>query len=152
MPADRLSVLFVCTHNSARSQMAEGLLRARYGTHYDAFSAGTEKTHVRPHAVAVMDEVGIDLSDHASQTLDEVMAEHPAFDVVVTVCDDAAEHCPHLPARMQNLHRSFPDPSAATGTEAERLAAFRAVRDALAGWIEATFAPATASFAAGKEA
>jgi arsenate reductase len=146
MPADRLSVLFVCTHNSARSQMAEGLLRARYGAAYDAFSAGTEKTHVRPLAVAAMDEIGIDLRGHASQTIDEVAAGR-TFDVVVTVCDDAAAHCPSLPARLQNLHHGFPDPSAATGSDAERLAAFRAVREALADWIATTFDPSTAAFA-----
>jgi arsenate reductase len=140
--ARRLAVLFVCTHNSARSQMAEGLLRARYGAAYDAASAGTEKTHVRPLAIEAMRDIGIDISDHASETVEEVTAARgQAFDVVVTVCDDAAENCPYVPARLRRLHRSFPDPSRAEGTEAERLAAFCAVRDDLAAWIDATFNP-----------
>lgn len=131
-------VLFVCTHNSARSQMAEGLLRARYGDRYEAFSAGTERTHVRPLAVEAMREIGIDLSGHTSKTVDDLGER--AFDVVVTVCDSAREACPYVPAR-HTLHESFPDPSAATGTEAERLAVFRDVRDRLAAWIDATFGP-----------
>ena len=120
--------------------MAEGLLRDRYGDHYDVYSAGTEKTHVRPLAIAVMDEIGIDLSDHASQTIDEV-ADGRTFDVVVTVCDDAREACPYVPARQQNLHQAFDDPSAATGTDDERRAVFRRVRDEIADWIDQTFAP-----------
>lgn len=137
---DKASVLFICTHNSARSQMAEGLLRAKHGDRYEAFSAGTEKTHVRALAIEVMNEIGIDLSDHHSKTVDE-LGDQP-FDVVVTVCDSAREACPYVPARMQNLHRSFDDPSAATGTEAERRAVFRRVRDEIADWIDDTFAPA----------
>lgn len=134
------SVLFICTHNSARSQMAEGLLRDRYGNRYDVYSAGTEKTHVRLLAIQAMAIIGIDISDHISKTIDEV-ADGRTFDYVVTVCDHAREACPYLPARKQNLHHSFEDPSAATGTEAERLAVFRRVRDAIADWIDETFAP-----------
>ena len=133
------TVLFVCTHNSARSQMAEGLLRARHGDRYEVASAGTERTHVRPLAIEAMKEIGIDISGHASQTIDEVTAGR-AFDYVVTVCDAAREACPHLPARRQNLHASFDDPSAATGSEAEQLAVFRRVRDEIADWIDQTFA------------
>ena len=136
---DTTSVLFVCTHNSARSQMAEGLLRDRYGDHYDVYSAGTERTHVRPLAIDVMDEIGIALSHHTSKTIDDLGDR--TFDVVVTVCDDAREACPYLPAEKENLHRSFEDPSAAEGTEAERRAVFRRVRDELADWIDETFAP-----------
>ncbi len=135
--ATKETVLFLCTHNSARSQMAEGLLRARYGDRYEVFSAGTEATEVRPLAIEVMGELGIDLSDHSSKTLDHV--DDRTFDVVVTVCDDAREACPHLPARELNLHAGFDDPSAATGTRAERRAVFRRVRDALAEWIDETF-------------
>lgn len=119
--------------------MAEGLLHDRYGDRYDVYSAGTEKTHVRPLAVEVMRELGIDLSDHTSKTIDEV-TEGRTFDVVVTVCDSAREACPYLPARKQNLHRSFEDPSAAEGAEEERRAVFRRVRDAIAEWIDQTFA------------
>lgn len=133
------SVLFVCTHNSARSQMAEGLLRDRYGDRYDVYSAGTERTHVRPLAVDVMSELGVDLSDHTSKTIDDLGDR--TFDTVITVCDAAREACPYLPAEKKNLHRSFDDPSAAEGTAEERRAVFRRVRDELADWIEETFAP-----------
>ena len=134
---ERKRVLFLCTHNSARSQMAEGLLRARYGDRYEVYSAGTESTEVRPPAIEVMQEVGIDLSGHTSTTIDDLGDR--TYDVVVTVCDDAREACPHLPARERNLHRGFEDPSAATGTDEERRAVFRRVRDALADWIDETF-------------
>lgn len=117
--------------------MAEGLLRARYGDRYEVYSAGTEATEVRPLAIEVMQEIGIDISGHSSTTLDFGMDQ--TFDVVVTVCDDAREACPHLRARERNLHESFDDPSAATGTEEERRAVFRQVRDALVDWIDATF-------------
>jgi len=136
---NRETVLFLCTHNSARSQMAEGLLRARYGDRYEAYSAGVEATEVRPLAIEVMREVGVDLSGHTSKTIDAL--GDATFDVVVTVCDHAREACPHLPARRANLHEGFEDPSAATGTENERRAVFRRVRDELAAWIDETFAP-----------
>ncbi|MFB6249562.1 MAG: arsenate reductase ArsC [Salinibacter sp.] len=133
------SVLFVCTHNSARSQMAEGLLRDRHGDRYDVYSAGPEQAHVRPLAVQVMEEIGVDLSGHASTTIEDLGDR--TFDVVVTVCDAAREACPYLPAEKENLHRSFEDPSAAEGSEEERRAVFRRVRDELAAWIDDTFAP-----------
>jgi arsenate reductase len=132
------SVLFICTHNSARSQMAEGLLRAKYGDRYEVASAGTEQTHVRPLAIQAMSEAGIDIADHTSTTIDTVTADR-SFDVVVTVCDHAREACPYVPARQQTLHRSFDDPSAATGTDEEQLAVFRRVRDEIARWIDDTF-------------
>ena len=137
-PDERDSVLFVCTHNSARSQMAEGLLRDRFGDRFEVFSAGTEKTHVRPQAIAVMEERGIDLSEHESQTIEEV-TQGRTFDYVVTVCDSAREACPYLPARKANLHHSFEDPSAASGSEEEKLAVFRRVRDEIDEWITHTF-------------
>ena len=140
MASQNESVLFVCTHNSARSQMAEGLLRDRYGDRYEVASAGTEKTHVRPLAIEAMKDIGIDLSDHTSQTIDAVTRDR-TFDVVVTVCDAAREACPYLPARKRNLHHSFDDPSRANGTDDERLAVFRRVRDEIADWIDQTFAP-----------
>ncbi|NBB73248.1 MAG: arsenate reductase ArsC [Bacteroidetes bacterium] len=132
------SVLFICTHNSARSQMAEGLLRAKYGDRYEVASAGTEQTHVRPLAIQAMSEAGIDITDHTSTTIDVVTADR-SFDIVVTVCDHAREACPYVPARQQTLHRSFDDPSAATGTDEEQLAVFRRVRDEIARWIDDTF-------------
>jgi len=118
--------------------MAEGLLRAKYGDRYTVASAGTEQTHVRPLAIRAMQEIDIDISDHTSKTIDTITADQP-FDVVVTVCDHAREVCPYVPAREQNLHQSFDDPSAATGPEAEQLAVFRRVRDEIADWIDDTF-------------
>ena len=134
---DKRSVLFICTHNSARSQMAEGLLRDRYGDRYQVFSAGTERTHVRPLAIRAMADVDIDLSDHHSKTVEDLGEQ--TFDVVVTVCDNAREACPYVPARQENLHHSFDDPSAATGSEAEQLAVFRRVRNEIGEWIDDTF-------------
>jgi arsenate reductase len=130
-------VLFVCTHNSARSQMAEGLLRAMAGDRYEVFSAGTEPRGVNPLAVKAMREAGIDLSGHRSEHIDLYL--DPPADVVVTVCDAAREACPYVPAREQSMHHSFEDPSAATGTEEERLAVFRRVRDEIRDWIHETF-------------
>ena len=127
-------VLFLCTHNSARSQMAEGLLRHLAGDRYEAFSAGTEATHVRPLAVRAMRELGIDISTQESKTLDRYLGE--PFDVVITVCDQAAEVCPVFPGASQRLHWSFPDPSTAQGSEAEQLAVYREVRDDIRRRIE----------------
>jgi arsenate reductase (thioredoxin) len=138
MSAPPKRVLFLCTHNSARSQMAEGLLRARGGSRYMALSAGTEARGVHPLAVQVMAEWGIDISEaagHCSKSLQEFIGQ--PMDLVVTVCDEAAEACPFFPGARRQLHWSFPDPSAATGSEAERLATFRHVRDAIAARINA---------------
>jgi arsenate reductase len=128
-------VLFLCTHNSARSQMAEGLLRSLAGDRFDAFSAGTEATRVRPPAIRAMRELGIDISGHQSKTLDCYLDE--PFDLVITVCDDANEACPAFAGARQRLHWSFPDPSRAIGDEEEQLAAYRAARDAIRARIEA---------------
>ncbi len=122
-------MLFLCTHNSARSQMAEGLLRALGGDRFAAFSAGTEATRVRPLAIRAMAELGIDLSGHESKTLDRYLDQ--AFDAVITVCDQAKEACPVFFGAKERLHWSFPDPSTATGTEDEQLAVYRQVRDAI---------------------
>ena len=124
---DRARVLFLCTHNSARSQMAEGLLRHLAGDRFEAMSAGTEATHVRPLAVRAMEEIGVDISGQVSKTLDRYFNE--PFDHVITVCDDANEACPFFPGAQRRLHWSFEDPSNAEGTEEERLAVFRSVRD-----------------------
>ena len=120
-------VLFLCTHNSARSQMAEGLLRHLSRNHFEAMSAGTEATHVRPLAIRAMDEVGVDISAQESETLGSYLRE--PFDYVITVCDEANEACPFFPGANERLHWSFPDPSKAQGTEEERLEVFRRVRD-----------------------
>ena len=131
---DKRRVLFLCTHNSARSQMAEGLLRHLAGDRCEAFSAGTEATHVRPLAIAAMAELGIDVSPQESKTLDRYLGE--PFDAVITVCDQAAEACPVFPGAKRRLHWSFPDPSKAQGSEAVQLATYRAVRDDIRRRIE----------------
>ncbi len=128
-------VLFVCTHNSARSQMAEGLLRAYGGGRFDVASAGTDARGVHPFAIQAMAEVGIDIGAHESKTIDRYLDE--PFDLVITVCDDAAETCPVFPNAAERRHWSFPDPSAALGDEETRFAAFAEVRDAIRERIEA---------------
>ena len=134
------SVLFVCTHNSARSQMAEGWLRHLGRSRYVAASAGTERRGVHPLATEVMAEAGVDLTEHRSKTVEEALAEHDGgFDTVVTVCDAAREACPYVPARHRSLHHSFADPSAVEGTREERLAAFLADHDEIREWVEQTF-------------
>jgi arsenate reductase len=123
-------VLFLCTHNSARSQMAEGLLRARGAGRYGVFSAGTHPGQVHPLAIRAMAEVGIDISRQTAKGIASFAAA-PPMDLVVTVCDAAAEECPFFPGARRQVHWGFPDPSQATGDEEERLAAFRQVRDGL---------------------
>ena len=127
-------MLFLCTHNSARSQMAEGLLRHLAGDRFEVMSAGTEATQVRPLAVRAMDEVGIDISRQDSKTLERYLGQ--PLDYVITVCDEANEACPFFPGARQRLHWSLPDPAAAEGTEEERLEVFRLVRDRLRDHIE----------------
>ena len=126
----RLRVLFVCTHNSARSQMAEGFLRALAGDRFEVKSAGTERTSVHPLAILAMAERGIDISRHTSKLLVGLMQE--PWDYVVTACDDANERCPLFPGRAKRLHWSVEDPSRATGSDADRLETFRRVRDQIA--------------------
>jgi arsenate reductase (thioredoxin) len=126
-------VLFVCTHNSARSQMAEGFLRTMAGDRFDVASAGTEAARVQPLAIRAMDEVGIDISRHRSKTLDEF--EGQPLDYVITVCSKAAESCPVFAAPTRHLAWDFEDPSKAVGTEEERLAVFRKVREEIRGRI-----------------
>lgn len=125
-----LRVLFLCTHNSSRSQMAEGLLRADGGSAFQVFSAGTQPRGVHPLAKEVMAELGIDLNSHWSKGIEE-FDNQPPMDLVVIVCDEAAETCPFFPRARHQEHWGFPDPSQATGTEEERLAVFRQVRDAI---------------------
>jgi arsenate reductase (thioredoxin) len=127
-------VLFLCTHNSARSQMAEGMLRARAGDRFEVHSAGTVATILRPEAVRAMAEIGIDIAAQKSKTIDRYLAQR--FDWVITVCDDAGEACPIFPAPPRSLHWSLPDPSAATADEEDRIQAFRRIRDLLRPLIE----------------
>jgi len=132
--ARKQRILFLCTHNSARSQMAEGLLRKLGGDRFEAFSAGTEATHVRPLAIRVMAELGIDISAQASKTLDRYLDQ--PFDAVITVCDQANEACPVFFGARERLHWSFRDPSQAKGTVDEQIAVYREVRDAIRERIE----------------
>jgi arsenate reductase (thioredoxin) len=125
MPKQKLLVL--CTGNSARSQMAEGLLRRAAGDRFEVYSAGTKPTRVRPEAIAVMAEIGIDISGHRSKSVDEFAGQD--LDCVITVCDNARETCPVFPAKAQRLHWPFEDPAAVEGSDNRRMAAFRAVRD-----------------------
>jgi arsenate reductase len=115
--------------------MAEGLLRHDAGNIYDVFSAGTKPTHVRPEAISVMREVGIDISGHRSKSVDEFAGQ--AFDYVITVCDNAKESCPVFPAKTKRIHWSLEDPAAAQGSEEEALTAFRRVRDELRARLQA---------------
>ena len=129
--------LFICTHNAARSHMAEGFLNALYGDRYSAFSAGTEPSKVNPYAVRVLQEIGIDISDHRSKSVDEFVDQD--LDYVVTVCDHAKGACPFFPGGRRAMHRGFQDPASVAGTEQEKLALFRSVRDEIREWIENTF-------------
>ena len=127
-------ILFICTHNSARSQMAEGLLRHLGGDRFEVYSAGTEATRVRPLAIEVMRELDIDISGQQSKTLDSYVGE--PFDKVITVCDTAAEACPIFPGAREQLHWSFPDPSQAIGSPEEQRAVYQSVRDTIRARIE----------------
>jgi arsenate reductase (thioredoxin) len=125
--SERKRVLILCTGNSARSQMAEGLLREIGGGRFEVYSAGTHPVRVRAEAVEAMREVGIDISGQRSKSVDEFAGRE--FDYVVTVCDNAREECPVFPGRTRRVHWSFEDPAEAAGEWAERLAVFRRVRE-----------------------
>ena len=128
------TVLILCTGNSARSQMAEGLLRHDAGDRFEVASAGTRPTEVRPEAIEVMKEIGIDISGQRSKSIDDFAARH--FDCVLTVCDNAQETCPIYPGHANRLHHSFEDPAAAQGTDEDRLVRFRKVRDDIREYLE----------------
>ncbi|MDX1984334.1 MAG: arsenate reductase ArsC [Bryobacteraceae bacterium] len=130
----RQRVLILCTGNSARSQMAEGLLRSLAGDRFEVFSAGTRPGSVRPEAIAAMRDLGIDISSHRSKPVDEFL--ETGFDYVITVCDNAKESCPVFPGNGRRIHWSFDDPAKATGDEQARLAVFRKIRDQIAGRLK----------------
>jgi arsenate reductase (thioredoxin) len=132
---DKKRVLILCTGNSARSQMAEGLLRHDAGEKFEVESAGTKASFVRPEAIAVMRELGIDISGHRSKNVDEF--EGQQFDYVITVCDNAKENCPVFFGAAKRLHHSFDDPAALSGSEEERRALFRRVRGELRKYLAA---------------
>ena len=120
-------ILVLCTGNSARSQMGEGLFRSEGSGSFQVFSAGTKPTTVRPEAITVMKEIGIDISGHRSKSVDEFAGQ--SIDYVVTDCDNARDNCPVFPAGSERVHWSLEDPAAVQGSEQERLAAFRRIRD-----------------------
>lgn len=130
-----MRVLFLCVHNSARSQMAEGMLRAWAGHAAEAHSAGNQVAEVRPLAIRAMDEIGIDISGHRSKAVEEFAGQR--FDFAITVCAEAEEACPYFPGAAAQLHWAFDDPSGAQGTEEEQLAVFRRVRDEIGDHIRA---------------
>ena len=144
---DQQTVLILCTGNSARSQMAEGLLRHDAGDRFTVESAGTKPSHVRTEAIAVMKELGIDISGHRSKSVEEFARTE--FDYVLTVCDNAKESCPVFPGHANRLHKNFEDPAAAEGTEAARLAVFRRVRDEIRDYLKGF--PGLASQASSEE-
>lgn len=133
--SSRPKVLFICKSNSARSQMAEALLRMLFGDRYESYSAGLTATWVDPYAVKVMEQLGADMSSHRSKSLEEF--RDMKFDYVVTVCDQATDSCPYFPGRTI-LHHNFPKPST-QGSEAEILVSFALVRDEIRSWIEEKF-------------
>jgi arsenate reductase len=130
-------ILFICTANAARSQMAEGLLRARYGAGYDVFSAGTRKSKVSSRAIEIMQEIGVDISLHRSKSLEEF--EGAVFDLAVTLCDNAHAVCPIVPGAKKTIHKGFADPHLIPGTDEGGLEGYRNVRDEISAWIDITF-------------
>jgi len=133
--SDRLRVLILCTGNSARSQMAEGILRREGRDRLEVYSAGTKASFVRSESIQVMREIGIDISPHRSKSIDEFAGQE--FDYVITVCDNAKEGCPIFPGKAERIHQSFEDPPApGVGDDESRLAIFRRVRDEIREWMK----------------
>ena len=138
--SDRKRVLILCTGNSARSQMAEGLLREMGGDRFEVHSAGVSPSRVRPEAVEAMREVGVDISGHRSKSADEFTGRQ--FDYIITVCDNARETCPVFPGHAERIHRSFEDPPAPGAADREATSAiFRRVRDEIRVWLKDEFIP-----------
>jgi len=134
---EKIRVLFICTANAARSQMAEGLLRSKYGDRFEVFSAGTRQSRVSARAIEVMNEIGIDISHHHSKTLSEISGM--TFDLAVTLCDNARQVCPVVSCAHETIHYGFPDPHLTPGSEEDILNGYRDVRDMIAAWIDTTF-------------
>ena len=133
-------VLILCTGNSARSQMAEGILRKDGGEKYEVLSAGVNPSFVRPEAILVMNEIGIDISGARSKSVEEFAGQE--FDYVITVCDNAREACPVFPGKTTRIHQSFEDPPApGVGGDEERISIFRRVRDEIREWLGRVFIP-----------
>ena len=135
--AEKKKILILCTGNSARSQMAEGLLKHITKDEYEVFSAGTKPSHVRPEAIKVLAEIGIDISKNRSKSVDEFTDREIHF--VLTVCDNAKEVCPYFPAKTKLIHHSFEDPAEIQGDEETRIEAFRQTRDQIRKYLENSF-------------
>jgi arsenate reductase len=131
------NILFICTHNSARSQIAEGIINKLYGDRYEAFSAGIDPSEVNSIAIQVMSEIGIDISGHYSKSIEQFVEQE--FDYVITVCDHAKETCPFFPGGKERIHKGFADPAAIDGTAEEKMAGFRRIRDEIKQWIDEKF-------------
>ncbi len=131
------TVLFLCTHNSARSQMAEGILKNLYGNKFEVYSAGTEPSRVNPFAIKAMEELGVDISNNKSKSVNSYT--NTSIDYVVTVCDSARESCPTFPGAKHTIHKAFRDPSQFRGKDEEILRGFRVVRDEIQEWIKDEF-------------
>ncbi len=139
MAMQKKRILFICTHNSARSQMAEGLVNALWGETHEAFSAGTLPSLINPLAIEVMRGIGIDISTHRSKGLDEFMDKE--FDLVITVCDRANETCPIFHGGKKRIHKGFEDPAAVMGSPQKQKEAFRKIRDQIKDWLENELIP-----------
>lgn len=137
MSVDKKSILFVCKHNSARSQMAEGYMRKAFGDTFEVFSAGTEPSSVNEYAIKVMAEIDIDLSGHKSKNVKDFA--NMEIDYVVTVCDTKKETCPVFPFAKEEIHRTFEDPSGIEGSAEEKTDGFRKIRDQIKDWIDFKF-------------
>lgn len=131
--SEKKSILILCTGNSARSQMAEGLLKHITKGGYEVHSAGTKPSIVRPEAIKVLSEIGIDISGNCSKSVDEFVRQD--INYVLTVCDNARENCPYFPAKTKLIHHSFADPAEINGSEEVRLSAFRKVRDEIKTYL-----------------
>ena len=136
---EKKTILFICTHNSARSQMAEGFVNALFGKDYEAYSGGLEPTEINPYVIQVMQEIGIDISHHHAKSVNDFLDKKMEY--VVTVCDQAHSSCPFFPGAKTYIHKGFQDPSEFTGTEKEILEQVRNVRDDIKTWIVETFDP-----------
>ena len=136
MNSKKKKVLFLCSHNSARSQMAEGLLKTMYGNRFEVHSAGLQPTEVSPYAIEVLKEIGIDISNNISKRID--IYKDINFDYVATVCDQARESCPFFPGKII-IHKDFKDPSNTKGDVVDILHEFRRIRDEIKTWIEQNF-------------
>ena len=134
---EKQKVIFVCTNNSVRSQMAEAILNYFYGDRYEAFSAGSAPSQVNPMTTLVLKEIGIDMSHHYSKGLD--LYKDDKFDYVITVYDRAKESCPYFPKGKERLHKSFRDPSLLKGSPEDMIEGFREIRDEIKKWIERRF-------------